>query len=144
LEGREIFARFWRRRIKSAQEKLLDVLGSACKIFGPASMVIVSTYDGLLVGFASNKQAPEVNEDLVAGLLTLLWRTGNRLSRDLGIGSLDHIRIRTKENNIYVYPDNQSNSFLLTVVTATNVAPLIIEGVSNSIIKKISNLLRGE
>ena len=134
---------FWRRRVKSVQEKIGDILRDACNMLGPDSIIILSTHDGLLVGAASKGSHPSINDELVAGLVTLTWRTSDKMAREIGIGETSYVKLGGSKRMIYLYTDQDTKTLILALITTSDVTQLVMESVSNSVLKKINKLLGG-
>ena len=125
------------RKKKSIHKKISAILSDACKMLGEGSLIILSSVDGFLIGVGSNRVPKEFNDELLAGLFTLVWKTGKKVSTNLNIGRLDYVQFMTREKNIFIYKNPNKQSLLITAVTDLDVASLVIREVCERILRKI-------
>jgi len=125
---------------KSIHKKISDMLSDACKMLGEGSLIILSSVDGFLIGVGSNRVPKEFNDELLAGLFTLVWKTGKKVSTNLNIGRLDYVQFMTREKNIFIYKNPNKQSLLITAVTDPDVASLVIKEVCERILRRIEKI----
>jgi len=125
------------RKKKSIHKKISAILSDACKMLGERSLIILSSVDGFLIGVGSNRVPKEFNDELLAGLFTLVWKTGKKVSTNLSMGRLDYVQFMTREKNIFIYKNPNKQSLLITAVTDLDVASLVIREVCERILRKI-------
>ena len=125
---------------KSIHKKISDMLSDACKMLGEGSLIILSSVDGFLIGVGSNRVPKEFNDELLAGLFTLVWKTGKKVSTNLSMGRLDYVQFMTREKNIFIYKNPNKQSLLITAVTDPDVASLVIKEVCERILRRIEKI----
>jgi len=125
---------------KSIHKKISDMLSDACKMLGEGSLIILSSVDGFLIGVGSNRVPKEFNDELLAGLFTLVWKTSKKVSTNLSMGRLDYVQFMTREKNIFIYKNPNKQSLLITAVTDPDVASLVIKEVCERILRRIEKI----
>jgi len=125
---------------KSIHKKISDMLSDACKMLGEGSLIILSSVDGFLIGVGSNRVSKEFNDELLAGLFTLVWKTSKKVSTNLSMGRLDYVQFMTREKNIFIYKNPNKQSLLITAVTDPDVASLVIKEVCERILRRIEKI----
>ncbi len=128
------------RRKKGIMENLSDALSKSCRMLGAGSMIILSSNDGFLIESSKHKVDEEIDGELLAGLLTLVWKTGKKVADSLGLGDLNLVRLATERKNIELYSYELLSHLIASFITDTNVPSPVIKEVKDRLNLKIKKI----
>ncbi len=127
-------------RKKSLNEKILKMLNESCRATSKECIIILSSLDGFMLGATTSNDSENINIELLAGLFTLVWKSGIKVLKNLGLGNPIYFLMGTENRNALIYNSPEIPSILLVIITEPNVSIIALKEVCERLAKKLSKL----